>query len=154
MSVIEQTQRPTSARVAESNGLAWWQAGVAGVVAAAAANLVIYAIARGAGASFEFVDGDTQETINAAAVATLTVVPMAVGFVLAVLVSLRWQWALRAGAVVGAALALLTIALPFTVDADGGTQAALSVMHVAVAAGIVLAFEAYRRRRVSATGTS
>lgn len=154
MSVIEHTPGPTSARTAQGNGLAWWQAGLAGVLAATVANLVVYAIARGAGASFEFVDGDTQETINAAAVLMLTVVPMVVGFVLAVLVSLRWLWALRVGAVVGAVLALLTIALPFAVDADGGTQAALSVMHVMVAAGIVLAFEAYRRRRTSAAGTT
>lgn len=154
MSVIEQATTPTSTQEAHGNGLGWWQAGLVGLLVAAVANLVIYAIGRGAGASFDVVDGDTEFTVNVAAVLMLTVVPMAVGFVLAVVASLRWAWALRAGEVIGIALALLTIALPFAADTDGGTQAALAVMHVGVAAGLVLAFEAYRRRRTSTVATT
>lgn len=153
MSLTEQATTPTSTQEVHGDGLAWWQAGLAGILVAAVANLVIYAIGRGAGASFDVVDRNTEFTVNAGTVLMFTAVPMALGFVLAVVASRRWPWALRAGEAIGIALALVTIALPFAADTDGGTQAALAVMHVGVAAGLVLAFEAYRRHRIATTAT-
>lgn len=149
MSVLEKQQVQTAS--VREPGMGWWQAGLLGVGAAAVANLVILAVARLGGVSFAIVNGSEEGTVDVPTVLGLSIVPMAVGIAVVMLVSVWWVWALRVGAVVGAGLALATIALPFSVDeAETGARVALALMHVTVAAGIVFAFEAYRRSRVGA----
>ncbi|MGD9527195.1 DUF6069 family protein [Pseudonocardia sp.] len=78
-------------------------------------------------------------------VTTSTILP--IGVLLAALLA-RWRrWFLRVGQVVGGALALLSVLGPLTGPTDSGTRLALSLMHVLVGAGAVIALEAIGRRR-------
>ncbi|MGI9063164.1 MAG: DUF6069 family protein [Pseudonocardiaceae bacterium] len=126
--------------------MGWWQAITAGAVAATAGNLLILLAGRAAGASFEFADGDAQHVITVMGVVTATVPPLVVGTLLAALLGLWWPGFIRLAQVVGGGLALLTAAGPMMTDADSGTRLALAMMHVVVAAAVVLSLEAILRR--------
>lgn len=119
----------------------WWQAIVLGVVAATVVNLLILVIGRAAGASFEVIDAGAVHPVNAGGVITSSVAPMAIGTVLAVLLGLWWPGFVRLAQVVGAGLALLTVAGPLMSDTDTGTQVALSAMHVVVGVAVVLCLQ-------------
>ncbi len=78
-------------------------------------------------------------------VITLTVVPLLVGLSLAMLISLKWEPIIRIAQVVGAVFALGTIALTIAADFDAASTVTLALMHVVVAASVVVALEAVRR---------
>jgi hypothetical protein len=140
----------TSPRDASSQrpGLTWWQAAAAGALAATAVNLVVFLIARAAGASLVLRQpGASDHKITAGGVIFSSVVPMVGGIVLATLAALLWAGLLRVAQVVGGGLGLLTVAGPLTSDTDGVTQISLAAMHIIVAVTVVLALEAIRRRR-------
>lgn len=124
-----------------ARGLSWWQAIGIGVVAATVLNLLILAIGRAAGASFEVVDAGAVHAVTAGGVITSSVVPMAIGTVLAVLLGLWWPVFVRLAQVVGGGLALLTVAGPLMGDTDAGTQLALGAMHVVVGVAVVLCLQ-------------
>lgn len=100
----------------------WWQAIAAGAVAAAVANLVIFFIGRAAGASFAILDRGTLHEVSAWGVIIATVPPLVVGTGLAVLLARWWFGVIRLAQIIGAGLALLTVAGPLMTDADGATR--------------------------------
>jgi len=128
---------------------AWLQAGVLAAALSVAANLVVLAAARAADASMVVVDGGTSAEITAASVATSSAVPVIVGLVVVALLALRWSATVRLAQVVGGAFALLSVAGPLAADTDGGTAAALAIMHVVVGGAFVLALEVARRQAVA-----
>lgn len=111
-----------------------WRTGLTVAGIALVANLLVLVAARALGADFL-----VQQTPDAAAtevsfvmVAVMTVVPVLVATAL-LLVLRRWgARAWRTLAAVGLALGLLTVVMPFTVDATTGTQVGLALMHVVV----------------------
>jgi len=127
-------------------GLNWWQAIVAGAVAATAANLVIFFIGLAAGGSFTFLDRGALHEINAWGVIMATVPPLVVGTGLAALLARWWFGVLRLAQIIGGGLALLTAAGPLMTDADGATRLSLALMHVTLAVAVVVTLEAIRRR--------
>lgn len=133
-------------RTTQRHGLSWWQASAAGAVAATVVNLVILYLGRAAGASFVVVDGANLHEVATTGVIIATVPPLVVGTVLAALLA-QWRlWVIRLAQVVGAGLALLTVAGPLMADTDGGTRLALALMHVVLAVAVVLSLAAVRRR--------
>lgn len=126
---------------APAHGLSWWQAIGIGVVAATVVNLLILAIGRAAGASFEVIDAGAVHAVTAGGVITSSVVPLLAGAVLAVLLALWWPGFVRLAQVVGGGLALLTVAGPLMADTDTGTQVALAAMHVVAGVAVVLCLQ-------------
>ncbi|MGH3883377.1 MAG: DUF6069 family protein [Pseudonocardiaceae bacterium] len=126
-------------------GLSWWQAIAAGAVATAVVNLVILFIGAAAGASFAFLDRGTLHEIGAWGVITATVPPLVVGTGLAALLARWWFGVIRLAQIIGGGTALFTAAGPLMTDADGATQLALALMHVALAVAVVVTLEAIRR---------
>ena len=133
-------------RFATSEGLRWWQAIIAGALAAAVVNLVIFFIGGAAGASFAFLDRGNLHEVGTWGVIIATVCPLAVGTGLATLLAHWWSWVTRWAQVIGGGFALLTMAGPLMTDADGATKVALALMHVMVAVAAVVTLEAIRRR--------
>ncbi|GEA86558.1 DUF6069 family protein [Cellulomonas cellasea] len=127
-----------------------WRTGLVAAGIAGLANLVVLAVAGALGA-----DLLVRQTPDAAAnevtfgmVAVMSVAPIVLATVV-LLVLRRWgAWAWRALAAVGLALGLLTVPMPFAVDATTGTQVALATMHVV--AGVVW-FVLVRRAASDAT---
>jgi hypothetical protein len=120
--------------------------GVRAVGIAAAANLVIYVVARAAGASLAVPDlgGPGPEVITLVPVLVMTALPLALGFALAVLLarsgrSVAWLgW-------VGVAVAVLSLG-PFLQEGwDGATVLALAPMHLVVGAAYLWALRAGSR---------
>jgi hypothetical protein len=144
--VTDHAPRPTSRRP----GLPWWQAATAAAGAATAVNLVILLVADLAGASLVLREpGAADHVVTAAGVVVSSVGPLTAGLAAATLLS-RWRLGfLRLAQVVGAGLALLTVAGPLTSGTDGTTAAALATMHVVVGVAVVAALEAVRRRAVA-----
>jgi len=140
------TTAPTTARLPRELGRV---PAVAGSVAAALlGNLLLYGIGLVAGGSFELTSNGKPATVTAATVATMTVVPLLVGLVVAALLSLRWVAVIRVAQLVGSVLSLATIAGTVAADFDGVSTVTLSAMHVVIAAVIVVGLEAARRRAV------
>ena len=122
-----------------------WRAVAGGTAAALALNLLLYALARAAGASLSLAQPTGPHVVGITDVAGTTVVPLLVGTGLAVLLSRWWRPVLRTAQVVGAAFALATIAGSPTSDTDTGTRLTLAAMHVVCAAAVVLVLQAARR---------
>ncbi|WP_258725810.1 DUF6069 family protein [Cellulomonas sp. NS3] len=111
-----------------------WRTGLVAAGVALVANLLVLVVSRALGA-----DHLVRQTPDAAAsevtfvmVVVMTVVPLLVAT--ALLLPLR-RWGARAWrtlAAVGLALGLLTVPMPFAVDATTGTQVGLALMHVVV----------------------
>lgn len=149
-------QTPTSGSAAlprphdgEGLNLRWWQVIPLGAVAAAVLNLAVLLAARAAGASFAYLDAGVVHQVTSVNVVVSSALPMAVGMALAVLLAQWWFGAYRLAQVVGAGLALLTVAGSVLADTDGATRFALSLMHVVVAAAVVLSLEVIRRRALA-----
>ncbi|UGY94458.1 DUF6069 family protein [Streptomyces gobiensis] len=130
------------------SGLNWWQALGAGAIASALVNLLILGIGHLANASFVILDGSEAHQVDAGGVILSSVVPLIVGAGAAILLALWKTVFLRTAQYLGAALALLSVWGPLTVDADGGTIAALSLMHITLGIAVVTSLEAYRRHRL------
>jgi hypothetical protein len=118
------------------------------VVAALLVNLVIFAIGVAAAGSSELTTSDKTQSVTAATVAGMTVVPLLLGMTLAALLSSRWPLVLRIAEVVGPALAVLTIAGTLAAHFDGTGTATLSSMHIVIALLIIAGLESVRRRAV------
>ena len=114
-------------------------------VMALVANLILWLSRRASGGSFEMTDQGKVASVAPGGVITLTVVPLLVGLSLAMLISLKWEPIIRIAQVVGAVFALGTIALTIAADFDAASTVTLALMHVVVAASVVVALEAVRR---------
>ncbi|WP_052664785.1 DUF6069 family protein [Nitriliruptor alkaliphilus] len=115
-----------------------------GAAASATASLIVLAIGRAAGASFTYIDGGTASAVTAGGVLFMASVPLVVGTVLAAALTARWDWMVRLAQAVAGLAAIVTV--PFTLDTDGGTIAALGAMHVIVGLAAVLVLEVGHRR--------
>ncbi|WP_141134587.1 DUF6069 family protein [Haloechinothrix alba] len=122
----------------------WWQAITAGVVLSGLVNLALYLIGHLAGATFLVAAESGSDEVTAGMILFFSTVPLAVGTALAVLLANWWTWVLRLAQVIGAALALATIAGIFAAEAGTGTAISLTVMHVVVAVAVVLILEVVR----------
>ncbi|MDK1327639.1 DUF6069 family protein [Arthrobacter sp. zg-Y1143] len=106
------------------------------IVGAAALNLVLFYVFRSAGAEYANASG---MVVGAANVLIMSVVPLLIGLVAVVLLSRRWPSLLRIGRWAGAALALLTIGMTAAAGFDTLGFTGLALMHVVVAAGVLVA---------------
>lgn len=138
------TSVPTTAPVRRS-GLAWWKALAIGVGGAVAVNLIVLAVAKLAGAPLVIVNGGTEHPITVGGVIGASVVPLVVGTGAAFLLALWKPVFLRIAQYVGGGLALLSAAGPLSSGADGGTVAALSLMHITLGLAVVATLQIHRR---------
>ena len=76
----------------------------------------------------------------------MTVIPMVVGLTAAVLLARRWPAVIRIAQVIGAILPIVTIGMTLTSHFDGQSKIALSIMHLVVAAAVVLGLESICNR--------
>ncbi|MEU8776854.1 DUF6069 family protein [Streptomyces sp. NPDC048606] len=140
--------RADAARGAKApTGAAWWKVLVGGAVGAAVVNLVVLAVAALSGASLVIDDAGTEHPITVGGVVGASVVPLVVGLGAALLLALWKPVFLRIAQYVGGGLALLSVAGPLSSGADGGTVAALTVMHLTLGVAVVAALELHRRNR-------
>ncbi|MFD5620414.1 DUF6069 family protein [Streptomyces yangpuensis] len=125
----------------------WWKVLVTGAVGAAVVNLVVFAVAGQAGASLVVVDGGAEHPVTVGGVIGSSVVPLVIGLGAALLLALWKPVFLRIAQYVGSGLALLSVAGPLSADADGGTVAALSLMHITLGVAVFTTLELHRRHR-------
>ena len=111
---------------------------VGGIVLAVSviANLLVLAIGRLAGAEMDVVRAGTTEPVEVGAfmVLFMTVLPLALGTLALAIVS---RWGERGWQVLawfGLGLGVLTVFMPFTVQASTGTALTLAAMHLVVGA--------------------
>lgn len=109
-------------------------------------NLVLWLIGLALGGSFEMTDQGKAMSVAPGGVITITLVPMLVGLTLAVLISMKWSPIIRIAQVVGALFSLGTIAMTIAADFDAASTIMLALMHVVVAACVVVGLEAVRTR--------
>ncbi len=143
---VAQSTSTTTAAGTRPRELGRVQAVVGTVVGALLVNLLVYGVGVAAGGSFELTSDGERATVGAGTVAGMTTIPLLVGTVVAVLLSLRWVGVLRVAQVVGPVLSLATIGGTVAADFDATSAVALSAMHVVIAAFIIVALELLRRR--------
>ncbi|MGX1885724.1 DUF6069 family protein [Streptomyces sp. NPDC055287] len=129
------------------SGLTWWKALVTGAVCAVVVNLIVLAVAKLADASLIIVNSGEEHPIAAVGVIGASAVPLVVGTGAALLLSLWKPVFLRIAQYVGGGLALLSVAGPLSSGADGGTVAALALMHITLGVTVVTTLELHRRHR-------
>ena len=116
------------------------------VAAAVVLNLIIYAVGRAAGGSFQFTANGVVNEVGAITVAGFTAVPLLIGLVLVALLSRLWSWVTRAAAVVAPVLAIVTIfVMTLPADLDTASTVALALGHVTLAPISVVAVLALGR---------
>ncbi|WP_380167788.1 DUF6069 family protein [Jannaschia sp. R86511] len=117
----------------------------AAVAVAVVANLVLYAVGRAAGGSFEFTAAEQLTEVGAVTVAGFSAVPLGVGLVVVALLA-RHRWVTTTAAVVAPLLAVVTIVV-MTVPADLDTVSTLTLAgcHLTLAPISFLAVRALRR---------
>ncbi|MEV4194129.1 DUF6069 family protein [Streptomyces toxytricini] len=135
-----------AAAPARRSHLAWWKLLAAGAVGAAVVNLVVFALARAAGASLVVMDRGQEHPVTIGGVIGSSVVPLVAGVGAALLLALWKPVFLRIAQWVGGGLALLSVAGPLMSDTDGGSVAALALMHVTLGVAVVAVLELRRRR--------
>jgi hypothetical protein len=122
-----------------------WQLVLGASVIAALVNLLVLLIGTLADSSFVVTDAGTAHEVDAGGVVISSVVPVAVGLTVTLLLA-RWKpFFLRLGQITAGVLALVSVMGPLNTDTDGGTAAALIVMHL-VAGAVVVAALGTRRR--------
>ncbi|WP_329381287.1 DUF6069 family protein [Streptomyces sp. NBC_01351] len=145
---MSSTAVPTSGPVAPSarrSGLTWWKALAVGAVGAVVVNLIVLAVAKLTGASLVVVDGGVDHPITVGGVIGASVLPLLLGTGAAFLMALWKPVFLRIAQYVGGGLALLSVAGPLSSGADGGTIAALSLMHITLGVAVVTTLQLHRR---------
>ncbi|MFD3698914.1 DUF6069 family protein [Streptomyces sp. NPDC058646] len=127
------------------SGPTWWKVLVTGTVGAAVVNLIVLAVAELAGASLTVVDGSEEHLITVGGVIGASVVPLVIGTGAALLLALWKPAFLRIAQYVGGGLALLSVAGPLSSGSDGGTVAALALMHLTLGVAVVTVLQLFRR---------
>jgi hypothetical protein len=112
---------------------------IAAALAAAVVNLLVYAVGRAVGGTFQFTSAGQAAEVNAVTVAGFSALPLAVGLVVVALLA-RHAWAIRTALIVGPALAVLTI-LIMTIPADLDTKSTitLAVCHLTLVPIMIVA---------------
>ncbi|WP_406168190.1 DUF6069 family protein [Streptomyces sp. NBC_00996] len=128
-------------------GLPAWQAVICAAVIAAVANVIVLIIGDAAGASLVLELNGKPDEIGAADVIIVSVLAPAVGVTAAVLLA-RWRPGfLRVAQILAAAVAVVSLVGPLTLETDGGTATTIAVMHLLVGGIAIAALEAIRRSR-------
>ena len=112
------------------------------VAAAIAANVAVFAVGKAADASFVVAGrnaGDAPMEIGVAAVVFASLLPLVIGVVLTAWAARRRPTAARRLRMAAGVLTVVSLAAPLTADTDGGTRAALALMHLVVGAGYLVA---------------
>ncbi|ANS79707.1 hypothetical protein SGUI_2311 [Serinicoccus hydrothermalis] len=126
---MSHTLSPASAPAQAPTRLRSRVATVAGV--SLVLNLLVWGLARLVGADFDVTrPGAGPMTVGPVMVAVMTVIPVALGGALTWFLGRTRPRAVTALAWVGLAIGLLTVPMPFTVEASATTQTALAAMHV------------------------
>jgi len=124
-----------------------WQIVLVGVAVAALANVLVFALGTLVGASFVLHnDPAAPHAIGLVDVLVTSVVPLALGIGLAVLLQRWWRHALLAGQIVGGGLAVLSAAGPLAAVTDTATVVSLVIMHVLVGVAVVAILAPLRAR--------
>ncbi|MEU4353651.1 DUF6069 family protein [Streptomyces virginiae] len=137
----------TAAPSVRRSGFSWWKVLVTGAVGATVVNLAVFAVAKLAGASLVVMDAGAEHPITVGGVIGSSVVPLLIGTGAALLLALWKPVFLRMAQYVGSGLALLSVAGPLSADADGGTVAALSLMHITLGVAVFTTLQLHRRHR-------
>lgn len=135
----------TNLKSATKTSLTWWQVIGIGAAASAVVNLVVLAIGGAFGATYDYVNAGEPGQVTVIGVIVSSVVPLVIGTGLAAVIGRRWHTVLRIAQVVGAALAVLSVAGPLSLGTDTVTQGALTVMHLVLGVAVVAVLEAIRR---------
>lgn len=119
------------------NALAPWRTTLAAAAVIAATNLVVLGVGHLAGADMRVAQtaGSTATEVGVDSVLLMSAVPAILGGLTLWLAARRGVRAWRAVGWLGLALGVLTIPMPFTVQASTGTSLTLASMHVV--AGLV-----------------
>jgi Family of unknown function (DUF6069) len=126
-----------------------WQIILVGVAVAALANVIVFALGTLAGASFVLHnDPAVPHAVGLVDVLVTSVVPLALGTGLAVVLQRWWRHALLAGQIVGGGLAVLSAAGPAAAVTDTATVVSLVIMHVLVGVAVVAILAPLRARGV------
>jgi len=115
-----------------------WRSGLVATGIAAATNLAIYLAGRAGGVDFVgrlSPDADLTEVV-AGHVLVTTIIPLLLGTAVAVLIRRRGH-GLGLVRLAGAAVAVLSLAGPISLDADPGTKVLLAAMHLVAGAAFV-----------------
>jgi hypothetical protein len=126
-------------------------AGVGGAVVAGVVDLAVFATARAAGASFEFVQNGRPTEVGYGMVVAVPVGAILLGTVLAALLGAR---RLRLAQLIGAVVAVLSTAGPLTLSGPGSSKAVLVLLHLLTGAAFVVALEMARRRAATDSPTA
>ncbi|NNH74532.1 hypothetical protein HLB23_32580 [Nocardia uniformis] len=119
------------------------------VIAAVAANIVVWLIGAAAGGSFEVPNGTEMQSVAPGGVIILSAVPLLIGLTAAALLSYRWVGVLRLAAITGSVLTVATIAMTVAAEFDTASTIALSVMHLVLVPALVIATEGLRRNLIA-----
>jgi hypothetical protein len=115
------------------------------VIVAVLVNLVIHAVGRAAGATFDLTTSTGPATVTAVTVAGFTAVPLLVGLTLAALLRRRWSWVVPAALVIAPVLAVATIfVMTIPADLDTASTVTLACCHLALVPVVVLALRELR----------
>jgi hypothetical protein len=122
----------------------------AGVGAAVALNLLLYALGRAAGGTFDFTASGRPATVDGVTVAGFSAVPLLVGLVAVALLAPLGEWVIRTALVVGPVLAIGTIALmTVPTDLDVTSKVTLALCHLVLVPIILVTVRALGRRDVT-----
>ncbi|MDG4791169.1 DUF6069 family protein [Micromonospora sp. WMMD1102] len=118
------------------------------VVAAVLGNLVLYAVGRAAGGTFRFTTPQGPAEVDALTVAGFSAVPLLVGLAAVALLAPLAGWISRVATIVGAALAVVTIAvMTLPADLDATSKTILALCHLTLVPIILVAVPALDPRR-------
>lgn len=120
------------------------------IAAALVVNLVLYAVGRALGGQFTYQQNGAATTVDAMAVAIMTILPLSTGLVLIAWLSPRWPLLITTARVVAPLLAVGTIVL-LTIPAHFDTTSTLflATMHLALIPATLLALAVLQLARAS-----
>lgn len=132
---------------AKNSSRSVWRAGLLGAVLAAIINGAVFLMGRAADVSFlvpGFGSDTSPQEMTLMQVILNSLVPLIVGTAVAVLVVSRGH-GVRGPQLLGAAVALISLGLPLTIDADLATKFLLASMHLVAGVVFVLTLQASTR---------
>jgi MFS family permease len=123
----------------------WGTVALTTLVAGGAA-VIVHAIGRAFGARYEFTAVTGAAVVDTATVFGFAVLPVAVGMIVAALLSRWWRWMFPVALIVAIVLALGTIPIMVVpTDFDTVSATALALCHVAVLLPVLWGLVALRR---------
>lgn len=143
---VAYTDRSSRANLLLERGLGRAKSVLATWLVAVSVNVVLFAIGAGAGLDYAVKAGDSVWGVMGVGVVMVSTILLVPGMIIAALLSLRWNRAIRVAQVAGSAASLLSIGLTFAVGFDTGSAIVLALMHVVAVPILVLGLELIKRR--------